>query len=268
MEAVLIKGDLSKLSEEQRVVYYNKVCESVGLNKYTRPFEYLTLNGKLTLYARKDCTDQLRQLHKISLKITDTKMIGDIYVVTVVATRPDGREDSATGAVSVGNAKGDVLANLFMKAETKAKRRVTLSICGLGMLDETEVESIPEVKERPKYNSPRLEAAVTKVVTAQHEAAEWVQKGFETKEKWLGMIGLVYSAGKKAGWNDEQIKGFMKSAYDVDSSKKLDWGQLNELKKHFENNPRSDFEETSPGEFEIASKVDKEMGLESGEVPG
>ena len=30
-----------------------------------------------------------------------------------------------------------------MKAETKAKRRVTLSICGLGMLDETEVETIP-----------------------------------------------------------------------------------------------------------------------------
>jgi hypothetical protein len=30
-----------------------------------------------------------------------------------------------------------------MKAETKAKRRVTLSICGLGLLDETEIETIP-----------------------------------------------------------------------------------------------------------------------------
>ena len=29
-----------------------------------------------------------------------------------------------------------------MKCETKAKRRVTLSICGLGMLNETEVETI------------------------------------------------------------------------------------------------------------------------------
>jgi len=29
-----------------------------------------------------------------------------------------------------------------MKAETKAKRRVTLSICGLGLLDETEVETV------------------------------------------------------------------------------------------------------------------------------
>jgi hypothetical protein len=33
-----------------------------------------------------------------------------------------------------------------MKATTKAKRRVTLSMIGLGMLDETEVETIPNVR--------------------------------------------------------------------------------------------------------------------------
>ena len=37
----------------------------------------------------------------------------------------------------------------MMKAETKAKRRVTLSICGLGMLDETEVETIPHAYPVP-----------------------------------------------------------------------------------------------------------------------
>ena len=31
-----------------------------------------------------------------------------------------------------------------MRCETKSKRRVTLSICGLGLLDETEVETIPD----------------------------------------------------------------------------------------------------------------------------
>jgi hypothetical protein len=34
----------------------------------------------------------------------------------------------------------------MMKAETKSKRRVTLSIVGLGMLDESEVDSIPGAK--------------------------------------------------------------------------------------------------------------------------
>jgi hypothetical protein len=38
-----------------------------------------------------------------------------------------------------------------MKAETKAKRRVTLSICGLGFLDETEVETLKkDPVEAPK----------------------------------------------------------------------------------------------------------------------
>ena len=36
-----------------------------------------------------------------------------------------------------------------MKAETKAKRRATLSICGLGMLDETEIETIPDARRQP-----------------------------------------------------------------------------------------------------------------------
>ncbi|MDQ3831524.1 MAG: hypothetical protein M3361_19940 [Candidatus Tectomicrobia bacterium] len=54
------------------------------------------------------------------------------------------REDESTGAVSVGNLRGDALANALMKCETKAKRRVTLSIAGLGWLDETEIETIPQ----------------------------------------------------------------------------------------------------------------------------
>jgi hypothetical protein len=53
--------------------------------------------------------------------------------------------------VTVGGLKGESKANAMMKAETKAKRRVTLSICGLGMLDETEVETIPSAQPNPQY---------------------------------------------------------------------------------------------------------------------
>lgn len=55
---------------------------------------------------------------------------------------PHGRQDESIGAVPIAALKGEALANAMMKCETKAKRRVTLSICGLGMLDETEVESV------------------------------------------------------------------------------------------------------------------------------
>jgi hypothetical protein len=147
IERVVVQGDLSKLSPADRTDYYSKVCASLGLNPLTKPFDYIQLNGKLTLYAKRDATDQLRKLHKISITITARDRIDDVYVVTAKAKNADGREDESTGAVNVAGLKGDALANALMKAETKAKRRVTLSICGMGLLDESELETIPAARE-------------------------------------------------------------------------------------------------------------------------
>jgi len=145
IEGVVVQGDLSKLSPEQRVVYYRNVCNSLGLNYLTRPFDYITLNGKLTLYARKDATDQLRRSYGISIGAPDIKFQEDWIIVTVTAKDKAGREDSDIGVVSKKDMRGD-FGNALMKAVTKAKRRVTLSICGLGWSDETEVEAIPDAK--------------------------------------------------------------------------------------------------------------------------
>lgn len=143
IEQALVQGDLSGLDPEQRVNYYLKVCSSLNLNPYTKPFDYLVLNGKVVLYARKDATDQLRKLHKVSVTKLEREQIGDLMVVTASAIGGDGRADSAIGAVPIKGLQGELLANALMKAETKAKRRVTLSLCGLGMTDESEVDSIP-----------------------------------------------------------------------------------------------------------------------------
>lgn len=146
IEQVLIGGDLSKLSPTDRLLYYNRVCESLGLNPLTKPFAYLRLNGKEVLYALKDATEQLRKIHGVSITEITSQRIEDVFVVTAKAQDKTGRTDAATGAVAIANLKGEALANALMKAETKAKRRVTLSICGLGMLDETEVDSIPQAQ--------------------------------------------------------------------------------------------------------------------------
>jgi hypothetical protein len=141
LEQVVIGGDLSKLSPKDRLTYYSEVCRSVGLNPLTKPFEYITLNSKLVLYAKRDATDQLRALKGISIRIVSRELLGEIYVVTAQA-KSTGREDESTGAVAIAGLKGADLANAYMKAETKAKRRVTLSIAGLGMLDESEVGDV------------------------------------------------------------------------------------------------------------------------------
>jgi hypothetical protein len=157
IEQALVGGDLSRLAAPERVAYYNQVCASLDLNPLTKPFAYITLNGKLTLYALKDCTEQLRSKRSVSVQIVAREVVEDIYVVTARATLPSGRCDESIGAVPLGALKGEARANAVMKAETKAKRRVTLSICGLGMLDEMEIDSIPNhsytvepVKSEPK----------------------------------------------------------------------------------------------------------------------
>lgn len=167
LQRVLLGGDLSTLAPEHKIQYYNRVCELVGLNPLTKPFDYIRLNGKEVLYANKGCGEQLRMVHKISLEIAAREKIEDVYVVTAKASYPDGRVDCSTGAVALAGLKGESLANAMMKAETKAKRRVTLSICGLNMLDETEVETIPNAmpplvqKPVPSVEPPENPGLVT-----------------------------------------------------------------------------------------------------------
>jgi hypothetical protein len=152
IERLVMHGDLKALTAEQRVAYHRAVCDAAGLDYRLNPFEYLTLNGKMILYAKKSCTEQLRNNRRINVQIVSRDHVGDCYVVTARAMMPDGRQDESIGAVSIGNAKGDNLANALMKAETKAKRRVTLSICGLGILDETELETIPAYRQDARPN--------------------------------------------------------------------------------------------------------------------
>lgn len=142
IESVLVQGDLSKFSPEQRVQYYLSVCRSLGLNHLTKPFDYINLSGKLVLYAKRDATDQLRRTNGVSITRLERELVSDVYTVTAYGEDREGRQDSSIGAVSIAGLKGADLANAYMKAETKAKRRLTLSLCGLGWLDETEVETV------------------------------------------------------------------------------------------------------------------------------
>src|SRR4029077_15127328 len=149
IESVITKGDLARLSPQERTQYYVKVCESVGLNPFPRPLEYLTLSGKMVLYARRDAADQLRKINGISVEVVSREIDGDLFIAHVRAHDKTGRTDEEFGAVSIAGLKGEARANAIMKGITKAKRRVTLSIAGLGFLDETEVDDIPVKDKAP-----------------------------------------------------------------------------------------------------------------------
>lgn len=166
IEQLLVNGNLGALSPDQRLVYVKQICDSLGLNHLTNPFQYISLQGKLCLYATKSCTEQLRKIHGVSITALDCQTISGVYVVKATAKDASERTDFATGAVTIEGLKGDALANALMKAETKAKRRVTLSICGLGVLDESELETIPGtqvVQERRIAPPPVKTETLTKL---------------------------------------------------------------------------------------------------------
>lgn len=161
---IVLKGDISQLKPTEKVQYYNSICQRVGIDPMLQPFQLLKLQGKEVMYATKGATEQLRMIHGISVTAMTTQHIGDCYIVQVTVQNAKGRVDLGTGAVHINGLKGDQLANALMKAETKAKRRATLSICGLGMLDETEIETIPEAKPLPELNKVNDAPVETKQV--------------------------------------------------------------------------------------------------------
>jgi len=147
--SIVLRGDLSGLNEDQKKQYYLYRCKQVGLDPAAKPFDLLTLNGKQILYANASATQQLCALHKLSTQITHRERVDGIYLVSVRVTGSDGRVSENQGAVDVGNLVGERLANAILKATTKAIRRSVLAHCGLGMLDETEVETISEARTTP-----------------------------------------------------------------------------------------------------------------------
>lgn len=182
LEKVSQHDDLSILSSDEKTAYYQYVCESLGLNPATKPLAYIEFeNGRTILYALKNATDQLRSIHKISVSITHREKIGhDVYLVVAKAITPDGRTDEAIGAVALKDAWGNMfnaysIANAIMHAETKAKRRVTLSICGVSLLDETEVQDMKQAERMEREKREKQKALEEKKRLEQESKEQQVQ---------------------------------------------------------------------------------------------
>lgn len=217
VESVLVQGDLSKLPAAQRVEYYNQVCKSLELNPLTRPFDYISLKGKLTLYAKKDCTDQIRRKLNVSTKILERQFLDGLYIVRVHATLPNGRTDESIAALNVANLKGEDLANAIMKCETKAKRRVTLSICGLGFIDETEIETIKDARIIP----PGM---------AEDENLKLPEYEPENKEKpTKEELNFLVAESKKKNWEQAQVTHILHLAFGHPDAKGLNKPEYEKL---------------------------------------
>ena len=100
-------------------------------------------------------------------------------------------------------------ANVLMKAETKAKRRATLSILGLGMLDETEIETIPAAAKSEAaplhVDAPQAQVAAMFALVDEEKAARVAailadyDKAIAAGENAGAAYDTAYDTAKRAG---------------------------------------------------------------------
>lgn len=272
VEAALIGGDMTPLSTADRVLYYKATCESLGLNPLTKPFDYVVLNGKLQFYANKNCAEQLRRVHSVSITDLKSGMAGDVLTVVAKAVNGKGRADVSTGAVPFGtNIKGAEKANAIMKAETKAKRRVTLSLCGLGMLDDTEIDSIPEAKRVSENWQPEVKVEPDKGgllppgapdVGVQPEEVERTPEPEISDTEKQERVQLIQKILKvQQTWDPESWEGFKKKTLGDDANgKTMNVDQLRKLWAALEetDEPKA-LEPETPVATDVGKQLDTEM---------
>lgn len=194
---LVLQGDISKMSDEMKVTYYNQLCHSLNLNPVTRPFQMISFQGKSVLYATKDATEQLRKLNGVSVVDLSQEIKDGLCISKCKVQDSSNRYDIATGVVTISGLKGGDLANAIMKSETKAKRRATLSICGLGMLDESELDTMPkyettdisQVKTTEPVQTSFVEKAMNYFNTLKTKPE--VEKAFEDAKKRKEYLNLT-----------------------------------------------------------------------------
>ncbi|MEE6185101.1 hypothetical protein [Bacillus pretiosus] len=215
LDRLALNSDLSQLTEEEKRQYYYFVCRKYGLDPFTNPFAFIRFgdSNKLQLCARKNCSDQLRKIHCIDAEIVHRGQIETAVYLEVKVTDKSGRKDTAMGSVPFSTEDGRKLspvqlAHALMTCETKAKRRATLSLCGLAMMDETEVDTLPGAERfdmQLTTANPNL-SLQSKQSQNLHSAIvqEPVKKQEQTKEEKIvkrmdsfDMIGKVIKVHKK-----------------------------------------------------------------------
>jgi hypothetical protein len=190
ISSVILSGDLSKLSATDKVAYFNGYCERLGLDPFTQPFQILRLQGKEILYLTRAGAQQLNKLHSVSHEIVSRNIheAASTYEVIARASLPDGRHTESIGAVTIANLKGEAYCNALMKAETKAKRRATLDLLGLGLLDESEVASI--IPQEPVMASKMVTDDITKAIEYTYDNVPTLLATLDSCTTMIQMVKL------------------------------------------------------------------------------
>lgn len=167
MQKFILKNDLSCLTMEEKLIFILNRCKDLKLDPRSQPIMILKSKEKVgnsfvekeTPYISKSGGEQLAKVHQVSILDTEEKILDDVFIVKAKVSLPNGRISQAIGVTplfteydgKITKITGAKKCNAMMVADTKARRRAVLSICGTGMIDESEIDTINVVAKINPY---------------------------------------------------------------------------------------------------------------------
>lgn len=152
---LVIQHDLSKLTEIQVAEYLRDVSAFIGLDPDLNGLDTIWMDNEngpgrsLVVYARRGTAEILRENMGIQVSSLDNKEVNGSIVFTAAGKNKDGRQEIATGSKFIGGLTGKTHDNAIMTASTRALRRLTMQFTKLGILDESEIESVHNAAPNP-----------------------------------------------------------------------------------------------------------------------
>jgi hypothetical protein len=168
-----LNGSVSHFDKSQKQALLSKLCMTLGLNEETQPFRiYTNSMGEEYIYATKECCAQLRHRECISIEEIDIPIIlGNTISVRVKGSNKHDRTSWEIGSVGVDATLTPAQeAHAIMTAVTKAKRRLTLCLSGLGVLADVELEDMVQVIDKGHGDLP--DSALSQELKAASEIAK------------------------------------------------------------------------------------------------
>lgn len=220
--ALVTKGDLSKLSSEELVRVYIARCDALGLDVRATPFEVINFKGKTVLYPTKEAAEQLRRLNGISTTVVEESYNESTGIMRVRIRGVDrnGREDEEIAAIFTKGMQGIDLANAYMKCITKAKRRLTLSMCGLGQMSDVDDDD-PRILRRQA-----LDLETGEIVEVEDD--ETLNEKYEREQKEA--LARFHAAAADVGLDHDAAREYARRHHrGIESLTELDGRQLQAL---------------------------------------
>jgi hypothetical protein len=212
LRALTLHKDLSKLTEDQQLQYVMNIYKALDIAPIFNVFSLIKLQGKMVLYADKDCASLLAKKHRITTQLVERDMDKEtgLYRVTMRASDAAGRFAIDDGILWVGDAKGQRLADSMMKCMSKARRRSIFSLLGLSAVTDDDIE----------FQHREQRHDLQEIFRAKEQEDELRQDGINfdedevLKHRKLAIYNALIGSDKKFGFDVKKAKEWVEELTD------------------------------------------------------